>query len=110
MESQVGPPKSSVDLICAILSFLDAFPTPLLEELPSRSLGRGFVKPFLFCVLSYDLSIRQLATKVASKLFVEDQGKTRVLEEESQFGTRNERCDLWKQRYVEMCGLHTNMP
>lgn len=104
MAAEDDPRQSSVDLICAVLRFLDAFPTPLVEELHSRSLGRGFLRPFLFCVLSSDASIRQLAAKVAYKLFVENQGETRALDAASQFGTWNQRCDLWKQRQVQMRG------
>ncbi|KJK83390.1 hypothetical protein H634G_01519 [Metarhizium anisopliae BRIP 53293] len=56
--------------ILEILRYFYASPGPLLRDLSGETAGMAFLKPFLFCVLSRDQSIRQLATKVANKLFI----------------------------------------
>lgn len=56
--------------ILEILRYFYASPGPLLRDLSGETAGMAFLKPFLFCVLSRDQSIRRLATKVATKLFI----------------------------------------
>lgn len=96
----LGGSREDSGLICAILRFLNIRPDPLLDELSRASFDQGFLRPFIFCILSSDPSIRGLATRIATKLLDENKGlwesdiENRSLPRE--FGR-----DLWKQRQVE---------
>ncbi|KJZ78890.1 hypothetical protein HIM_01663 [Hirsutella minnesotensis 3608] len=62
------------DVIASIVQFLYLIPDHLLDELINTPLETGFLRPFLFCVLSSDSVVREMATKLAAKLSVEGRG------------------------------------
>ncbi|KAM4066974.1 GTPase-activator protein for ras-like GTPase domain-containing protein [Hirsutella rhossiliensis] len=94
--SQGDSREGSWGLVCAILRFLHLFPEPLSDELSRASFDRGFLRPFIFCVLSSDTSIRGLATKLATRLLDEKQGFRESDVENCSF-PRDLGKDIWKQ-------------
>lgn len=90
--------RDSIDMICSILEFLDTSPSRLLEDPSSPGSTNGFFKPFLSCVLSPESAVREIATKVAKRLF-EDHGEAfKSPEKAQQLGTSQLRKDLWSRR------------
>lgn len=62
---QEAPGGKSESLVCSMLQFLEASP----ERLRQDSSEDSMVGPFLLCVLSPNPTVRQLATRVADRLF-----------------------------------------
>ena len=85
-------------MICSILEFLDASPGRLLDDLSSSTPVNCFFKPFLFCVLSPDQPVRQLATSVAERLFTGHGEAFRSFTKDRQLGTYELRKELWSRR------------
>ncbi len=92
--------RDSTIMICSILQFLDASPARLLDGLPNSSTAHNFFKSFLYCVLSPDQSIRQLAMSVAQRLFTGNEGSLDSLSKVHDLGTPELRKEMWKQRQV----------
>ncbi|EFY84834.1 putative neurofibromin [Metarhizium acridum CQMa 102] len=93
--------------VLEILRYLYASPGPLLRDLSGETADMAFLKPFLFCVLSRDQSIRQLATKVANKLFIMNKDSVGT----SQLGHRDATEELGENLWIrsssillELCG------
>lgn len=86
------------DMVCSILRFLDASPNSLLEALSTSESSTSIFNPFLFCVLSPESSVRQLATGVAERLFKEHGDGLRALPKSKNFASPELRKDLWSRR------------
>lgn len=90
--------RDGTDMICSILEFLDASPGRLLEDLSRSNAASDFFRSFLFCVLSPEPTVRQIATKVASRLFAHHGETFRSMETGKQLGTHELRKALWSRR------------
>ncbi|KAH0600615.1 hypothetical protein MHUMG1_01613 [Metarhizium humberi] len=93
--------------ILEILRYFYASPGPLLRDLSGETAGMAFLKPFLFCVLSRDQSIRQLATKVANKLFIMNKDSVGTSQLEYCGATEELGQNLWIRSssiLLELCG------
>lgn len=86
------------DMVCSILRFLDASPSSLLNALSKSSPTASIFHPFLFCVLSPELPVRQLATKVAERIFTEHDKAFHTLQKSRQLTSYEVRKELWGRR------------
>lgn len=87
--------RDGADMVCSILEFLDATQGRLSEISTSLS-ANGFFKPFLFCVLSPDATIRGLATSVAERLFA-NYGDAFASLDKERVDTDSLRKELWSR-------------
>lgn len=95
---------SSINMICNILSFLDASPTTLFEGPPSESTERDrfYLKNFssiVSCVVAPNESVRRLAAGVARRLFQEEV-VLKTLRETQGLESPNFKSSFWRLRYV----------
>lgn len=91
-------PKSSNRKILEILRYLEVSPGPLIREVSGEAGDMVFLKPFMFCVLSRDQSIRHLATEVANRLFARNTGSLGGLQPEIREGSEQLGETLWRRR------------
>lgn len=84
--------------VVEILRYLDASPAPLVRDLSGETESMSFLKPFLFCVLSRNQPIRQLATKVANKLFAMSRDSVNAFQSEGRGATEELGRTLWDRR------------
>ena len=97
----VASKDGGVDMISSILDFLGTSPDRLLDDLSSTAAAsESFFRPFLFCVLSPDVSIRQPAMNVAERLFNDHKDAFTSLERRSFMDARELRRELWSKRFV----------
>lgn len=85
-------------MISSILRFLEASPGRLLDDLSSSSSDGSFFKPFLFCCLSPDATVRRLAISVAERLFAGHEHTFRAFDKARFLGTYEQRRELGGQR------------
>lgn len=90
--------STSTDMVCSILRFLDASPGSLLDASSNASSATSIFNPFLFCVLSPETSVRQLAISVGERLFKEHGDGVRSLSKSKDFASRELRRELWSRR------------
>ncbi|KAL2257760.1 hypothetical protein VTK26DRAFT_9213 [Humicola hyalothermophila] len=91
---------SSVNMICNILSFLDASPMTLFEGPPSvRSERDHFyeenLESLISCLIAADESVRRLATSVAKRLFAKEQMMS-TLRESKGLSSKAFKTKFWK--------------
>ncbi|PHH85358.1 hypothetical protein CDD83_544 [Cordyceps sp. RAO-2017] len=99
---------SSSDLICAILLFLRTYPGPLLDEMSSISVDRGFLRPFLHCVFASNSSVRRVAIEVTHSLILGERKDYLPFNTDSRTLRQNIRAEIWTQSSKivrELCGL-----
>jgi neurofibromin 1 len=89
----------NTDMVCSILRFLDASPDILLDALSNATSATSIFNPFLFCVLSPETSVRQLATNVAERLFKGRGDGFRSVPKSNELASREFRKELWSRRY-----------
>ena len=89
---------SNTDMVSSILRFLDASPDILLDALSSATSATSIFNPFLFCVVSPESSVRQLATSVAERLFNRAGDGFRSLPKSKEFASRQLRREFWSRR------------
>ena len=87
--------KDGADMVCSILEFLDASAGRFKDDVSAFMSANGFFRPFLFCVLSPDATIRRLATSVAERLFANHEGVFSSLDKGRQSETLTLRKELW---------------
>lgn len=97
-----GP--SSINMICNILNFLDASPMTLFEGPPDdrADIDRFYQENFasiISCVVAANESIRQLATRVAKRLFAEDD-ILKTLRISKGLESPTFKSNLWRLRYI----------
>ncbi|RDA91312.1 hypothetical protein CP533_3012, partial [Ophiocordyceps camponoti-saundersi (nom. inval.)] len=103
MQSQFegGSQRNEVELTRAILNFLLSCPKVLTDEVAHDSSGKGFLQPFLICVISTDSQVRRLATEIIAKLCAENTEESRVPQAARFPLARNILDDLWRQRQAQ---------
>ncbi|KFA64319.1 hypothetical protein S40285_02937, partial [Stachybotrys chlorohalonatus IBT 40285] len=97
--------KDNTSLICCILEFFDAAPQFLIDDIAGNGSSRGIAMPFLLCVISPDSSIRQLATRVAARLFEEHAEVFDSEENLRRLNLEELQTDFWSQSSKVLVGL-----
>jgi neurofibromin 1 len=96
----------STDMLCSILQLFDAYPTFLVDDLADASYSKGLIVPFLLCVVSSNSAVRQLASGVAKRLFLNSPAALRTEKARRRLGAPEFIKELWARSSKVLLGLH----
>lgn len=98
VESKGPVIDGDTNIAMSILHFLHVSPKLLLAELLEPQTTLDFFEPLLFCVLSPETRVRELATEVASNVFEAHPESFRQFQIGGRFGTTELRQQFWHRR------------
>lgn len=95
---------SSINMVCNILSFLDASPMTLFEGPPTARAEREHfyeenLESLISCIIAADESVRRLATGVAKRLFAKEQVLS-MLRASKGLASKAFKSKFWQLTYV----------